>query len=137
MFPFRVAREREERERLRREAGLVEDSSKLSGDADATLGYCCARPGNDTDCVCDEAQFRVKGECTTRVKALPRGATYVSCCLQFHFGVSCQHAGFACLSMEPALAMRLRLAGWKAAELHVCSSVGSLATVTRMAFRCL
>ncbi|KXZ56606.1 hypothetical protein GPECTOR_1g546 [Gonium pectorale] len=53
-----VAMEREERERLRRERGLVEAESSVTDEH--CVGYCCLRPGNDTDHVCDEPGFRVR-----------------------------------------------------------------------------
>ncbi len=85
----------------------MEDTSKLSGDADGTLGYCCARPGNDTDCVCDEAQFRVKGECTTCVGARPRAATIT----RISTSPAACSLGFSCQRMEPELAFRPSLVG--------------------------
>ncbi|GLI68901.1 hypothetical protein VaNZ11_013450 [Volvox africanus] len=54
-----LASEREERKRLRRERGLVE-SEDQGAVADIVLGYCCLRPGNDTDHLCDEPGYKVK-----------------------------------------------------------------------------
>ncbi|GIL99285.1 hypothetical protein Vretimale_4486 [Volvox reticuliferus] len=54
-----LASEREERKRLRRERGLVENDER-GAVADIMLGYCCLRPGNDTDHLCDEPGYKVK-----------------------------------------------------------------------------